>query len=61
MSRRSYRYLMSLPVYGLYDAQGDLLGTVRAEGHVTARELFRTYNKNPTYGFSTGVRVARIP
>ena len=39
----SYARLMSLPPWGLYDAEGKLIATIRAHTAMAARELFRAH------------------
>lgn len=39
--RRSYRNLMALPAWGLYDAAGQIVASVRAESAQAAREIFK--------------------
>ena len=51
--RRSYRGLLAMPAWGLYDSYGMLVASVRAEDAVAARDIFRRS------GFS-GFRVRRI-
>ena len=41
MNRRSYSGLMRLPAWGLFDADGALVASVRAARAIEARELFR--------------------
>ena len=38
--RHSYRALMALPAWGLYDADDGLVATVRAGTAIEARDLF---------------------
>ena len=57
-SRRSYRRLASLPAFYLLDADGRLLGSVRAESAAEARRIFRGHlPKHPS--FAEGRRVVR--
>lgn len=51
--RRSYRGLMGLPAYGLYDEAGALVATIRAATAFDARDLFRRHGLK-------GARVKRI-
>jgi hypothetical protein len=51
--RRSYRKLMSWPVWGLFSAEDELAGTIRAESAQAARVLF-------IGGRMKGARVRRI-
>jgi hypothetical protein len=56
VSRRSYRYLASLPAFGLFAADGKLVATVRAEDAPAARDVFKAH------GYSgDGMRVRRLP
>jgi len=47
-SRRSYRRLMSLPVWALFDRQ-KLVATVRAEDASEARQLFKDEGMKGTW------------
>lgn len=51
--RRLYRRLITLPAWGLYDADGTLVATIRAEDAYVARDLFHVYG-------CEGVRVRRL-
>jgi len=53
MNRRSYRGLMTLPAFGLYDTANRLVATIRAESAEAARDLFRRHGLR-------GARVRRI-
>lgn len=44
MSGHSYRQRLSLPAFGLYTKDDELVATTRAEGAEEAKELFRTYD-----------------
>lgn len=52
-NRRSYRGLMRLPAWGLYDASNELVATVRAETAWDARDIFLADRH-------VGVRVRRV-
>lgn len=52
-SRRSYRRVAGWPAWGLYDADGTLVATIRAESAQAARVLF-------IGTFGTGLRGARV-
>lgn len=52
-SRRSYRGLMALPAWGLYDAIGALVASCRAALATDARDLFKRHGLQ-------GARVRRI-
>jgi hypothetical protein len=43
VSRRSYRGLMALPAWGLYEADGALVATIRAPGAPEAADLFEAH------------------
>jgi hypothetical protein len=55
--RRSYRGLLRLPAFGLYDEHGKLVASVRAVTIEDARDVFRRYATR--YGY-TGVRVRKL-
>jgi hypothetical protein len=42
-ARRSYRGLIRLPAFGLYDEAGALVATIRAATATDARDLFRRH------------------
>ncbi len=52
-ARRSYRGLLALPAFGLFDAAGELVATIRAHDATEARDLFRQYGMK-------GARVKRL-
>jgi len=54
MNRRSYSGLMRLPAYGLYDRDGKLVATIRANSAEEARDIFKR-------AFLNGDRVRRLP
>ena len=56
-SRRSYRGLLVLPAWLLFDAAGGVVASVRAESAQAARLLFRT--GLPLDDVRRGVRVRR--
>lgn len=43
MSRARYGRLLSMPAWGLYDDDGNLIATLRAENAEDAKTLFITY------------------
>jgi hypothetical protein len=51
--RRSYSKLSRLPAFGLYDEDGRLVATIRADSAADARDLFRRHRLS-------GARVRRV-
>ena len=56
MTRHHYGALMHLPAWGLYNADGELVATIRAERAEVARDLFKAHGYE-----APGGRVKRVP
>lgn len=62
MGRSSYRSLSRMPAWGLYDAQGRLIATVRARSAWEAREIFREHRNSllPAAVKNLGLKVRKV-